>query len=108
MSILTDQLQFKRSDAYEQRRFGRFYMSLDLLMTHADVVQKIFSKVIPLHMEYDITRELFEIRACSDEFDPLELPTAFIPMYQVFVRQQKRNKGGTGVAYYVSFEKIEE
>ena len=102
--IMTDMIA-KRNDAVAQRRFGRFYFSQELLNTHADVVQKIFAKVIPLDVTFDYTAAVFEVKACSTEFQPTEAGSS-IPLYHVVVRMQKRNKGGSNRAYYLEFHMI--
>jgi hypothetical protein len=78
-----------------------------LLRDGPDVIQKLYSKIIPVSVTYDYAREIFEITALSEHFDSVE-EMYTIPYYAVNVRKYKRNKGGTGVAYYLDFIKIED
>jgi hypothetical protein len=109
MSLLfnVENLYVKKNDSLESRKYGRLIYTLEMLKTAPDVIEKLYSKVIPISVTYDLSRDLFEVTAICDQFDPVE-PAYTIPFYAVNVRRYKRNKGGSGVAYYLDFIKIEE
>ena len=104
--ILTDDIIQQHNEALEARRYGKFFYSKAFLETAGVAIQKIFAKIIPVEVSYDFAREVFEVTALCDEFDPVE-PSHMIPYYAVQVKLQKRSKGGTGRAYYINFQRIE-
>jgi hypothetical protein len=108
MSLLfdVDSIPVQRNECYEARRYGRFLYTKELLETAPEAIQKVFSKVVPVEVKFDFARNLFEVTGLCHQFDPVE-PMYMIPFYAVKIRRQKRNKGGTGTAYYIDFIKIE-
>lgn len=94
-----------RNDSLESRRYGRIFYSNDFLKTSSEALQKIFSKITPVSVTYDYARDVFDVVALCNDFDPVELGYS-IPYYQATIRVQKRAKG-TGRAYYIEFTKIE-
>ena len=108
MSLLfdVDSIQVQRNENYETRRYGRFLYTKEMLLTAPEALQKVFSKVVPVSVTYDFSRDIFEVTALCDKFEPVE-PMYIIPFYAVKIRRHQRNKGGSGCAYYVDFIKIE-
>src|SRR5574343_302897 len=94
-----------RNDMLESRRFGHLYYSKHLLETAPEAIRKLYTKIVPTEIRYDFAREIFDVIALCEDFDPVE-PGYVIPYYAVHIQVQKRDKG-TGKAYYLFFEKLE-
>jgi hypothetical protein len=89
-----------------ERCFGRFLFASTSLQNDPEIIQKIFSKVVPLKMEHDYIRGLFEVSAVSSEFEPTEYGEQ-IPYYEVLARITV-NKKTHKKSIYISFERIKE
>ena len=92
--------------AVAERCYGKFFFSDAMLKSQPDILQKIFAKVIPLNVSYDYSRQIFEVSACSKEFEPLE-EHAEIPFYQVSVKQVL-NKKTKNKSTFIVFKKLNE
>lgn len=105
MSLLfdTDTPHALRNEDLECRRFGRIFYSNEFLKTAPDVVKKLYTRMVPISVTYDYARELFEVIALSDQFDPVE-PAYQIPYYAVRVQRVKR---ANGFADHIFFDKLE-
>ena len=107
MSLLfnVDQVPVQRNESLEARRYGKVIYTKAFLETAPEVVQKLYSKIVPVSVTYDFARELFEVVALCPEFDPVE-PAYIIPFYAVNIKRYKR-KSGTFCAYYIDFIRVD-
>ncbi len=77
---------FQLSDSpLDERRFGRLKYTRDLLEDNFELIQKVFSKIVPLNLHYDSMRDLYEIDAASSYFDLVPLGQV-IPEYNIIIK----------------------
>lgn len=92
------------SNALIERRFGTIMYTDQILEQNPDIVQKLFSKIIPFKIEFNYIAERFEVEAVSKEFEPVEFGDK-IPHYDVIIENQFRKNGVH--ATYIHFKKRE-
>jgi hypothetical protein len=76
-----------------EHRFGNIKYTKTFLEDTPEVLHKLFAKVIPVRMEYDYTRELFDVTVAFKDFDPVPLYLS-IPTYDVIIETKYRKTGG--------------
>lgn len=95
-----------QNEALVARRFGRILYTRELLESNAEAIRKLYTKVTPITLTYDMPREIFELVCISDDFEPTEI-AQMIPQYQVQIKLV-RSKKGKRKSYYISFFKVQE
>jgi len=70
-----------------RRRLGRIYVS-DLILQSEKEALCFYEGLCPMRVEYDYSRQLFVIDACSPYFDVLELGQT-IPEYDVVMSRSE-------------------
>ena len=87
-----------------QKRLGRIKYSVEVIATaQTEMLKAIFSKLVPVKLEFDFPDQAFDMVAYSSAFEPVG-EVEQIPEYQVQITPVKRK---TGIAYYVKFVKQE-
>jgi hypothetical protein len=89
-------------------RLGIIKCSLILYETHKPALQAIFSKLIPIAVEFDESAEVFIIKAFSLSFRVIEEGAA-IPTYKALITQEQASPDtpNNGFDYFARFEEIE-
>jgi len=82
MAINRETGQATYDELYEKRRFGRFDIAKEFYECESDLLQKIFARVLPVHVEFDYCTNTFNIKALSKDFHPVEAG-AVMPYYLV-------------------------
>lgn len=83
-------LQLADPSPLDERRFGSVKYTYCVLEDNFEIVQKIFSKIIPLNLRYDVMRDVYEIDAASSYFDPVPMGQV-IPEYNVIIKTYRRH-----------------
>lgn len=94
-----------KNPAIQERRLGKIAYSNELLLTSPPAVFKnLFSKVIPVKLDFDYADQTFQLVGFSELFDPVEQGEA-IPLYQTLIKAVQKKRA---VLYYISFARVEQ
>jgi len=90
-------------NAYDERRLGVLLISDELLKENPDIVQAVQAKCLLFGAEHDYVQRYFVVRACSAEFDAVQLGM-MVPIYAVEVTRHSDDTGAA-IGYDISFVK---
>ena len=92
-----------KNSIIQERRLGKFYFSNEFLCTTPpQVFKNLFSKVIPIDVNFEYAQQTFNVTAFSEHFEPVD-ENCEIPQYQVLVKVIGKKKP----AYQVIFQLVE-
>ena len=81
-----------RSRVHDHKNVGRFYISGSLLhdqrngYKYPNLVQRIYSQVIPVQINYDVSTDIFSVTSISKHFREIT-EGDFIPEYEVIIER---------------------